>query len=153
MINITKAQKTDLDKIVNLRLLAQQNTASLDEDTVVSKKTEKELKEITEHELNDPRIIYLLAMENEEPIAFVILSFASEVDKSAYLGEIFVKEEYRNQGLGGNLINEAMEIAKDKGLKKIRISVAKNNLSAQNLYRQLGFLPKEREYLLFEKEL
>ncbi len=48
---------------------------------------------------------------------------------------------------------KAMELTVKKGVKKLRVAVARKNILAQKFYRQLGFSPKEREYLLFEKTI
>lgn len=127
---------------------------SFDQDIVISKETEKELGMLTEKEFCDPRIIYLLAKETEKKaVGLAILSFSPEIDRSAFLGELFVEEEYRGRDIGEQLIKKAMELSLKNGIKKFRVTVARNNKQAQYFYKKLGFSPKEREYFLLEKEL
>lgn len=153
MIKIDIAKKSDLGEVARLRFLAQKYASSFDPEIVISKKTKKELVKLTGKEFDDPRIIYLLAKENNRDVGLAILSLSPEIDRVAFLGELFVEEKYRGRGVGEQLIREAMKLAKKKELKKFRVTVARYNLSAQKFYNKLGFSLKEREYLLLEKEL
>ena len=57
-----------------------------------------------------------------------------------YISVIVVDEKYRNQGIGTLLLNHAVEIAKEKGCKKIVLDVDKDNETAQSLYKKFGFI-------------
>ena len=57
-----------------------------------------------------------------------------------YISVIVVDEKYRNQGIGTLLLNYAVEIAKEKGCKKIVLDVDKDNETAQSLYKKFGFI-------------
>lgn len=49
-----------------------------------------------------------------------------------------VKTEYRNRGIGTELLKEIIEIYKDKGIKTLSLSVDKRN-AAYRLYAKIGF--------------
>jgi len=153
MITIKRATKKDLKDLIKLRFLAHQYSSKFDRDVVINQNTQRELAKLVEKELEDPRIIYLLASKNNHAIGIAILSISEEIDQTAFLGELFVEKKYRNQGIGTRLIKEIIRIVNKKGLKTIRVTVAKKNKKAQLFYSKLKFQPKERNYILLERKL
>lgn len=96
----------------------------------------------------------LIATENEI-LAGALLSFPMsleaeipdiiksefEIDKSIYIAELMVNEEYRGQGIGRNLMNCFLN-SLDKSLySDVLIRVWELNLPALGLYEKLGFSP------------
>lgn len=53
---------------------------------------------------------------------------------------IGVIKQYRGQGIGGTLIQTALNAAKEKGLTRIELSVRETNINAIALYNKLGFI-------------
>ncbi len=56
-----------------------------------------------------------------------------------YISRLIVKKEYRNQGIGGILIDYILEQIKEMGYKEATIGVDKDNLTALHLYKKKGF--------------
>lgn len=150
-INITK--KKGLREFAKLRFEANKYAARFDKDVVVSKDSMANLEKLTEKEFEDPRIMYLLASDGDRMIGIAILSLPVGIDKSAFLGELFIEEEYRRCGVGRLLLDRAMDIAKKKGFENFELTVARSNKQAQKFYRNLGFQLKKREYLLLQRSL
>lgn len=153
MVKVKIAEKKDLKEFARLRFEAHKYSAQFDRDVVVSDDTLSRLEELTKKEFEDPRIVYLVARERDRMIGIGILSLAVGVDKSAFLGELFVEEKYRGRGVGRKLLDEVIKVVKNRGFKNLELTVATNNKAAQKLYLELGFKPKKREYLLFQKSL
>ena len=57
----------------------------------------------------------------------------------AYLYALRVRPEYRNRGIGTELVREAEAILRQRGFSRALISVAKDNDAARRLYERLGF--------------
>ena len=57
---------------------------------------------------------------------------------------IAVRKDYRGKGIGKKLLNELLNRLFAMGAKKIRIEVRESNEIAINLYRKVGFVPKEK---------
>ncbi len=85
-------------------------------------------------------------VENDE-----IKGFISLLDNS-FIGALFVRKEYRRQGIGKKLIN----FVKDK-YDKLELNVYEKNISAMLFYASLGFVNKkiqidedtnEKEYVM-----
>lgn len=65
------------------------------------------------------------------------------------IGGLIIDEKYRHRGIGKLLINSAIELAKEKNIKKIRVRCNKKRIEAHQFYKMLGF--KEfKEQKVFE---
>ena len=68
-------------------------------------------------------------------------------DKRIYVSRMIVKKEYRNKGIGSEILTFLIEKAKSMGYSEITIGVDKDNVSALHLYNKFGFTE-----VLFEGE-
>lgn len=69
-------------------------------------------------------------------------------DKTAYIGNVIVHGEYRNQQVGEQLMQYMMAICQDKQVTP-HVSVFNHNTGALRFYHRLGFVPftmEEREF-------
>lgn len=60
-------------------------------------------------------------------------------NQRAYLSRMIVKSEFRNQGIGGILIDFLCDLAKEKGYSEISLGVDVINMAARHLYSKKGF--------------
>lgn len=58
--------------------------------------------------------------------------------RNIYLEDIYVKPEYRGQGIGSKIIKKVAEVALDKGCSQFRLAVLDWNKRAMDLYKALG---------------
>jgi len=56
-----------------------------------------------------------------------------------YIDELWTAPPYRNYGIATILMNEALELAKNLDLWKVRLYVGADNLVARSFYRKAGF--------------
>ena len=61
--------------------------------------------------------------------------------KYAYLGFMFVKPEYRGQGINQSIVEKLINWSKEKGISEIRLDVYDQNESAVKAYEKVGFEP------------
>lgn len=153
MVKVKIAEKKDLKEFARLRFEANKYAARFDKNVVVSRNSLVNLEKLTEKEFEDPRIMYLLALDGDRMIGIAILSLPVGIDKSAFLGELFIEGEYRRHGVGRLLLERAMNIAKKRGFENFELTVARSNKQAEKFYKNLGFQIKKREYLLLRKSL
>jgi ribosomal protein S18 acetylase RimI-like enzyme len=59
--------------------------------------------------------------------------------RAAYLYALRVRPQYRNRGVGTELVREAESLLRQRGFSRALISVAKENDAARRLYERLGF--------------
>jgi putative acetyltransferase len=69
----------------------------------------------------------------------------------AELKRMFIKEDYRKEGIGALLLQKALEIAKELHYKKIRLDTLDTMTPAINLYKKFGFYEIEPYYFNPEK--
>lgn len=65
-----------------------------------------------------------------------------------FLDEIYLKPEFRGQGIGKNFINYLIK-KKYNRATAIQLEVAPHNKKARALYKAIGFKPYQNEYLLY----
>jgi Acetyltransferases len=68
---------------------------------------------------------------------------------TALINELVVDSDYRNIGIGKELIDYAIKKARDKKMDEIEVGVMKENDGAIRFYKKNGF---DEEYLLLGKE-
>lgn len=56
-----------------------------------------------------------------------------------YVSRMIVKKEYRNKGIGSEILSFLTEKAKEMGYSEMTIGVDKDNVNALHLYRKFGF--------------
>ncbi|WP_411768892.1 GNAT family N-acetyltransferase [Winogradskyella sp. A3E31] len=96
---------------------------------------------LKERILKEDSVIFI-AYKNNEAIGFTQLYplFSSVSMEPVYLlNDLFVKNNYRSQGIGEALINEAKKLCVTENQKGLAIQTAFDN-PAQDLYERLGFV-------------
>ena len=58
----------------------------------------------------------------------------------AYVSLIHVVAEYRGHGLGKRLHRHAMQVSRERGRRRMRLSVARHNAAALRFYKRLGWV-------------
>ena len=108
------------------------------------------------------RTVYIYKIDGEfiGEIAFVLEMDDPDYtlpNHRVYISRLLVKREYRNQGIGGILIDYVLGVVKALGYKEATIGVDKDNAAALHLYRKKGFttvlFDGEDEYGAFYKLL
>lgn len=101
---------------------------------------------------NNESVIFT-AKKDDEIVGFTQLfpTFSSASLKKVYiLNDLFVLENYRNQGIAKLLIHQVIEFAKENNCARVSLSTARDN-PAQFLYEKLGF--KESTFKFFNYNL
>ena len=116
------------------------------------KLAEKFIKERLE---KNESIIFVALIENI-PAGFTQLypTYSSvRAVKNWILNDLFVKENFRKQGVGEELIRTAMNFAASEGATFIQLETAKDNFNAQSLYESIGFTKQLPEYEFFSYKI
>ena len=94
------------------------------------------------------RSLYLLTKDHDIAAAFALcesndgedhLKWKNAEEKALYIDRFGVNVNYLRQGIGGLMLKNAMERAKQKGAKHLRLFVVDINKPAINLYLKNGF--------------
>ncbi len=77
-------------------------------------------------------------------MGFIKLNFSSKKNPdSVFVQLLYVKPEYRRQGIATELLEYAENLGIDKGKDKMEIGVFRKNIPALNAYLKYGFEDKE----------
>ena len=83
----------------------------------------------------------LFVVENNGEIVAMALyyfSYYTWVGKSLYLDDLYVKQEYRGNGIGQELIKELFKVAQKENCSRVRWQVLDWNQAAIDLYNKMG---------------
>ena len=91
--------------------------------------------------IDDPDTVYLLA--GDPPAGVCQLRFRLSVwtgVEDCWLEDLYV--ESRGEGLGTALVEAALDVARERGCKRVELDVSDDNPRARALYERLGFAEK-----------
>jgi len=95
----------------------------------------------------------LVAEFDMEIIGMVSVMFLQRLNQTAlemYIPELIVHEKYQNHGIGKELINSCVILAKEKKCHRIRLESGNLRIKSHQFYKHLGF---EQSAYSFTKSL
>lgn len=97
----------------------------------------------------------IVAQLNDIIIGYIAIVVNRGEKQYVYIDDFSVKKEYRNLGIGSQLLQQAEEFVKGKDILDILLHVEMTNTSAQNLYKKNGFeiLRVDGSRILMKKSL
>ena len=104
-------------------------------------KTPEKVKITPEQMMKDEEYFKCLIATDENSIigfATYFFSYYSWTGKAIYLDDLYVREKFRNRGIGNNLFNKVMEIGKSENCYKMKWQVTNWNKKAQDFYKRKG---------------
>lgn len=107
-------------------------------------------------EANDMKKFVTVLCEVEKQIVGYATVEEPIWELSSHAGElgIAVLPQFRGVGVGSTILDSALEVAFEKGFKKVTLSVFSTNRTAMNLYRKFGFRKvgkKKKQFYLHGK--
>ena len=102
----------------------------------------------------DPRAVFLVAdRPGRGPVAFLIGTVEREIPiyrlkEYGFIHDLWVEEDYRNEGLARTMVMTAIERFRDIGVPQIRCDTAAPNEPARKLFAACGFHASTTEMLL-----
>jgi GNAT superfamily N-acetyltransferase len=130
-LTIRKATEKDFPAILDLvkGLAIFQNSLERVTNTVEQMHDEKDLFKS-----------FVAENENKEIVGIASYSFIyyTWVGKSLYLDDLYVKESYRGQKIGSELLKKIFEVAKTENCKRVRWQVSDWNTNAIQFYKKIG---------------
>ncbi len=71
-------------------------------------------------------------------------------DKAAVIHILAVSPDYQGKGIGSEMVREAINLAKEKGMQAIRLDALASNTPAHRMYERLGFEYRGKQHLYAE---
>ena len=107
------------------------------------------------HFLSSPSLGRLwMIQHNNSSIGYIVLAFGFSFEyggRDAFIDELFLKEDFRNKGIGAMAISFVEQQASLLQVKTIHMEVEKHNVKANRLYSNQGFTNNGR--MLLSKNL
>lgn len=100
-----------------------------------------------EHPISKKEYKAMLKNQDKINIAYIVddkiagiclATIKDRIEKSIYIDDIYVLEEFRHQGIATRLYKQVENIAKDMGAKRIDLTVWQFNKTAMSFYKSLG---------------
>jgi GNAT superfamily N-acetyltransferase len=91
-----------------------------------------------------------LVEQDGELAGYLILGFGFSVEfggRDALLDELFIRPEFRGQGLGSSAIKSALSLCKEEGIQALHLEADHFNERAHDLYLRLGFKDHKRHLM------
>ncbi|MGH9754881.1 MAG: GNAT family N-acetyltransferase [Blastocatellia bacterium] len=93
--------------------------------------------------------VFLILVANEVA-GYAGLTFGYSLEfhgRDAFVDEIYLRDEYRGQGIGKRALQFLTEVCAKEGVNALHLEVERENTSAQAVYRKFGFEDHDR-YLM-----
>jgi GNAT superfamily N-acetyltransferase len=100
------------------------------------------LRDATRVLLGDPRRGAILVACDPEPIGLAVLAFTWTLEHGglvAWLDELFVIPARRGDGVGQQLLERALELAREAACRAVELEVDIGHARAEHLYGRAGF--------------
>jgi ribosomal protein S18 acetylase RimI-like enzyme len=81
-------------------------------------------------------VLYFIIEEGHESIGYLAVQPRKE---GLFLSKIYLKSSHRARGYGKKAVQFAETLARERGLRKIVLTVNKNNTGAISAYEKIGF--------------
>ncbi|MHA7963168.1 GNAT family N-acetyltransferase [Paenibacillus sp. CAU 1782] len=115
--------------------LIKSNMSSDKEDAIES--AEKEFNEILPMGLStENNFLYVMINDSLDNVGFI---WYEKEDEAGFICDFLVMQNYRNKGYGFETMKWIEKDAKEKGMRKLKLSVFKFNEPAYNLYHKLNY--------------
>ena len=105
-------------------------------DTLVDKFDDFWTYNVFKSELENPNSTYIVAKSDDEIVGFAGIWKAYD---DVHITNIVTRKDFRNQGIGSQLLKELINLAKKTNFETLTLEVNENNNSAIYLYEKFGF--------------
>lgn len=92
--------------------------------------------EAIKEQIDEYRYTYLMLREGGTPVGYC--GFAPD-DKGLFLSKLYILDGFRRKGYSAKVFDHLDEVAKEKGLDRIYLTVNRDNSHAIDVYRHEGF--------------
>jgi predicted GNAT family acetyltransferase len=144
--SIRKATPSDIDKLVQLRLLLQQHCE--ESNPMIWHMTEEGktiLKQRVQNELSTNNSHVLIAEMNGEIIGSAHGEITHRTDYTpktvGSISTVYVVREFRKRGVGALLVKQLCELFDAEGVEDVTLRYIIGNKEAEAFWRKLGFKP------------
>ncbi|MEM7017604.1 MAG: GNAT family N-acetyltransferase [Pseudomonadota bacterium] len=92
-----------------------------------------------------------LVVHGAQPVGYLIIAFGYSIEsggRDAIVDEFFIDEDHRGLGLGYNVFAQLKTVVQPLDIKALYLEVAQDNVTAQRLYEKVGFIKRNKYFLM-----
>ncbi len=97
--------------------------------------------------LADPGLGRVYLINDGEGYAVIVFGFSLEFGRDAFIDELFIKPEYRGQGIGSAVLDLLSAQSEELGVQALHLEVADANDRAELLYARKSFKRHNRRLM------
>ena len=142
-INIRKIEHSDFEYVYTS--LCELENQILDRGTI---------EEIFSENIVNPNFLYLIAELTGAKAGFITFHTQKLMHHAGLVGEIeefYVTADYRNKGVGRQLVTAIMSFAEARGLKSIEVTTNKRRTENVAIYQFLGFSLTHNKFTIYRE--
>ena len=130
-ITYRRLEESDLDTFISMRITQlREEGATEDIDLIPA------LKDYYHRHLADGTFVSWLALDGEKIIGTIL---AGHDGRRGFFHHVVVAPEYRNRGIGEDLVNHAMDALEKEGIQKTALVVFEYNDLGNGFWEHIGF--------------
>ena len=91
-----------------------------------------------------------LILDGEVPVGYVVIGFGFSLEwlgRDAFVDEFYLLEQYRGRGWGRATMAFVEDEARLLGVRALHLEVVRQNSTALQVYKKLGFKERESDFL------
>jgi diamine N-acetyltransferase len=91
-----------------------------------------------------------LILDGDAAAGYIVLCFGYSLEwlgRDAFVDEFYLREQYRGRGWGRKTMEFVEEAARQAGIRTLHLEVVRQNATALEVYRKLGFHEHESAFL------
>lgn len=141
IFHIRKATVMDAEQLSQLRLVVDGETDNFDRERGEDFLSKTDFEEMIRSESVEGNSLFLVA-EVEGHLVGFLRAKGGQLKRTSHRVEfgVAVKKQYWGQSIGKSLIQEMLQWADQKGIRKVTLQVLETNQKAIALYERLGFI-------------
>ena len=91
-----------------------------------------------------------LILDNDAPVGYVVIAFGYSLEwlgRDAFVDEFYLLEDHRGRGWGRRAMNFVEDAARSLNVRALHLEVVRQNTTALEVYRKLGFKERKSTFL------
>lgn len=107
--------------------------------------------EVIQNYISDKDKTILVAEIDSKVIGIISLVFLPRLNRigpEAWVPDLIVDQEYRNKGIGGELLKRCMQLARKEKCWRIRLETGLSRKRSQKFYKLIGMKPFALSFML-----
>jgi GNAT superfamily N-acetyltransferase len=91
-----------------------------------------------------------LILDGDVPVGYVVIAFGYSLEwlgRDAFVDEFYLLEDHRGRGWGRRTMDFVEDAARSLNVRALHLEVVRQNTTALEVYRKLGFKERESTFL------